>query len=172
MTSCNCIQVQEGVQVFFSLYLDVSHDFNVSFSIIWIPIFLVSTGVWVIRCTSCTKSSPWIAWRAVPFIVANNTNSGFGGNPLIIICIKPFLVTSRLQRGLRTKERLPVVTSQWSRVVLSVSNQRVKRFSLPFDDHEVELLVNFHTETDLGEGSVPVSCPSNPVFSPGKLYSS
>lgn len=40
--------------------------------------------------------------------------------------------------------------------VLSVSNQRVKRFSLPFDDYEVELLVNFHTETDLGEGSVPV----------------
>lgn len=56
--------------------------------------------------------------------------------------------------------------------IRAFSNQRVKRFSLPFDDHEVELLVNFHTETDLGEGSVPVSCPSNPVFSPGKLYSS
>ena len=62
----------------------------------------------------------------------------------------------KLQRGLWTNQLFPCVTTQWGWAVLPISNQCIQRVSLLVNHDKVELISNLHTETDLGEGCVPV----------------
>ena len=118
---------------------------------------LVSTCVIVINVPSCTKPNPGVAREAVILIVSSDTDSRFGVMRLATQNIKPFLVTVRLQGGLWANKCLPRVTTQRGVSVFSVSDQWVKRAGLRIDYNESDLFTDLHTETDLGEGRVPVS---------------
>ena len=94
---------------------------------------------------------------AVVISVAKDTYSCFWRAFLTASSVEAYLVTVGLQGGLRTNQRgLPRVTTQWGGAVFSVSDQRVQRAGLFLDDKELDLLTDLHTETDLGEGCVPV----------------
>ena len=117
---------------------------------------LVSTCVRVMSWgSSSTKTDSGVTGIAVVLFVTKDTNSCFG----VIIRtpgVKPFQVTILLQGGLRTNQRLPGVTTQWGVAVFSISDQWMQRSRGPFDYNKPGLVVNPHTEADLGEGCVPV----------------
>ena len=140
-----------------SVNQNVTPGFNVFISIIRETESLVSTCVTVIRFPSCTKPNPGVAREAVILVVSNDADSRFGELRLATQNIKPFLVTVRLQGGLWANECLPRVTTQRGVSVFSVSDQWVKRAGLHIDYNESDLFTDLHTETDLGEGCVPVS---------------
>ena len=127
------------------------------FGIIWKMFSLVSTWAAIIRISSSTKSNSRVTSSAIVFVVTNDTDSCFGIIRTITnSCIKSFLVTVELQGGLRTNQWLPRVTTQWGVAVLPISDQRVQGVRLLVDDNKPDLVVDLHTEADLGEGCVPV----------------
>ena len=140
-----------------SINQNVTHGFNVFISIIRFTSSLVSTGVIAIIYSSCTKSNPGVAREAVILVVRSDADSRFGVMRLVTQNIKSFLVTVRLQGGLWANECFPRVTTQRGVSVFSVSDQWVKRAGLRIDYNESDLFTDLHTETDLGEGRVPVS---------------
>ena len=89
---------------------------------------------------------------AVVFVVPKDSDScsaiGHG--------IESFLVAVELKFNPWISQRYPLVPTQRSSPILTISDQRVKRGSLAGDKSEVHLSVNLHTETDLGKGCVPV----------------
>ena len=90
-------------------------------------------------------------------LVTNDTDSCFGLTTIITNSIEPFLVTVVLQGGFRTNQRLPRVTTQQGVAVLPISDQRVQGVGLLVDNNKLGLVViDLHTEADLGEGCVPV----------------
>ena len=90
-------------------------------------------------------------------LVTNDTNSCFGMTTTTTNSIEPFLVTVVLQGGFRTNQRLPRVTTQQGVAVLPISDQRVQGVGLLVDNNKLGLVViDLHTEADLGEGCVPV----------------
>ena len=90
-------------------------------------------------------------------VVTNDTDSCFGMTTTITNSIEPFLVTVVLQGGFRTNQRLPRVTTQQGVAVLPISDQRVQGVGLLVDNNKLGLVViDLHTEADLGEGCVPV----------------
>ena len=141
-----------------SMNQNVTPGFNVFSPIIrWIRRSLVSTCVTVIKLPSCTKPNPGVAREAVILVVRSDADSRFGVMRLVTQNIKSFLVTVRLQGGLWANECFPRVTTQRGVSVFSVSDQWVKRAGLRIDYNESDLFTDLHTETDLGEGRVPVS---------------
>ena len=90
-------------------------------------------------------------------LVTNDTDSCFGMTTTTTNSIEPFLVTVVLQGGFRTNQRLPRVTTQQGAAVLPISDQRVQGVGLLVDNNKLGLVViDLHTEADLGEGCVPV----------------
>jgi len=90
------------------------------------------------------------------FVVSKDADSWFAVGSTISWSIKPFRVAVILQVCLRANQRLPFVTTQWRGTILSISDQWVQRVSGLDDDGKLDWLANLHTETDFGEGSVPV----------------
>ena len=125
-------------------------------AIIWRMFSLVSTWVGYIRISSSAKPNSRVARGAIVLLVTNDTDSCFGFKTLITNSIEPFLVTVFLQGGLRTNQRLPRVTTQWGVAVLPISDQRVQGVRLLVNYNKLDLMVDLHTEADLGEGCVPV----------------
>ena len=117
---------------------------------------LVSTCVAIIRLSTSAKSNSRVARCAIVAVVTNDTDSCFGTANTTTNSIEPFLVTVVLQGSLRTNQRLPGVTTQWGVAVFPISDQWMQRSRGPFDYNKLELVVNPHTEADLGEGCVPV----------------
>ena len=123
---------------------------------IWWPWSFVSTGVGVFMLPSCTKPDSGITTRAVINLVTNDTYSCFETTAIGTQSIETFLVTVELQWGLRTNQRLPRVTAQWSGAVLPISDQWVQRdCSLP-DDNKTHLLLTLHSEANLRKWFIPV----------------
>ena len=118
---------------------------------------LVSTRVGFIRVSSSAKSNSRVARGAIVLVVTNDTDSCFGKKVRSTTkSIEPFLVAVYLQWGLRTNQRLPHVTTQSGVAVLPISDQRVQGVRLLVNDSKIDLVVDLHTEADLGEGCVPV----------------
>ena len=126
------------------------------FAIIWSKCSLVSTWVALIRISSSAKPNSRVTVPAIFSVVTNDTDSCFRVVRMTTNSIEPFLVTVFLQGGLRTNQRLPLVTTQWGAPVLPISDQRVQGVRLLVDDNKLDLLADLHTEADLGEGCVPV----------------
>ena len=131
-----------------------SHGCDVFVTVIGCPISWVSTRVGIINPTR-SKPNSWIMKAAVCIatLITNDTNSCFC---MTTVGIKALYVTAKLQGSLGANQRLPGVTGQWGVAVVSISKQWVQRFSLSVNDNKVELLVNLHTKTDLGERCIPV----------------
>ena len=107
--------------------------------------------------STSAKSNSRVARGAFVLVVTNDTDSCFGTADMTTHSIEPFLVTVVLQGGLRTNQRFPCVTTQWGAAVLPISDQRVQGVGLLVDNNKLGLVViDLHTETDLGEGCVPV----------------
>ena len=70
--------------------------------------------------------------------------------------LNPSLLQLACNEPWESNQLFPLVTTKWGGAVLAISDQWVQRVSLLVDDNEPELLVDLHTETDLGEGCVPV----------------
>ena len=145
-----------------SLHQDVPHGFNELLSII--KTALVgddSTRVGVIVWPSCTKPDSGINIMAVICIVGYKTDPCYSSLKLPKrvqwVKIEPLSVAVNLRGRLWTNQGPPCVTTQISRTVLSVSDQRVQGICLLIAGNEPELLVDLHTKTDLGEWCVPVS---------------
>ena len=138
-----------------SLHQYVSHGLDVLFSIIWkvSTICLVSTRAIVPRISPCTKPDSWIRAVTVNLFVTQDTNSCLWNHTP---SIEPFFRTVGLQRRIWTNQLLPRVTTQWDVVVLPVSYQWVQGVGGLVDGNEINLLVDLHSKTDLGEGSAPV----------------
>ena len=128
------------------------------FAIIWRPLSLVSTWAAIIRISSSTKSNSRVTQGAIVLVVTNDPDSCFGFTRIIVTKnIETFFVTVVLQGGLRTNQQLPRVTTQWGGAVLPISDQRVQGVGLLVDNNKLGLVViDLHTEADLGEGCVPV----------------
>ena len=84
------------------------------------------------------------------------TDPRFGRIRIFTNSIETFLVTFGLQGGLITNQWLPRVTTQKGSSVLPISDQRVQGVCLLVNDNKIDLVVDLHTEADLGEGRVPV----------------
>ena len=142
--------------VFLSLHQDVAHNLDVLVTIITpVPSF-VSTCVVVIRFCSSTKPNSGVASKAVVLFVTKYTDSCFRKARSTTNSIEPFLVTVVLQGGLRTNQWLPLVTTQWGVAVLPISDQWKQGTGALSDFNKIDLVVNLHTEADLGERCVPV----------------
>ena len=126
------------------------------FAIIWSGCSLVSTWAAIIMISSSTKSNSRVTRGAIVLLVTNDTDSCFGKARIITNSIESILVTVVLQGGIRTNQWLPLVTTQWGAAVLPISDQRVQGVRLLVDDNKPDLVVDLHTEADLGEGCVPV----------------
>ena len=125
--------------------------------IIWRMFSLVSTWALFFRISTSAKSNSRVARGAIVLVVTNDTDSCFGMTTSITNSIEPFLVTVVLQGGFRTNQRLPRVTTQRGVAVLPISDQRVQGVGLLVDNNKLGLVViDLHTEADLGEGCVPV----------------
>ena len=142
--------------VFLSLHQDVAHNLDVLVTIITLNESFVSTCVAVIMVSSSTKPNSGVTIKAVVFIVTKYTDSCFRMVTINTNSIEPFLVTVVLQGGLRTNQWLPLVTTQWGVAVLPISDQRVQGVRLLVNYNKLDLMVDLHTEADLGEGCVPV----------------
>ena len=79
-------------------------------TIVWRPSSLVSARVGIIRIFSSTKPNSRVTGIAVVMFITNDTNSGFG--KATALTVEPFLVTLRLQGGIRTNQQLPRGTTQ------------------------------------------------------------
>ena len=144
-----------------SLHQDVPHGFNEPGPIIKTALVCNdSTRVVVIKWPSCTKPDSGINILAVVCIVGDKTDPCFRSPKLPKSCqwvkIEPLSVTVDLRGGLWTNQRPPCVTTQNCRAVFSVSDQWVQRVGFHINNNESELLVDLHTETDLGEWCAPV----------------
>ena len=140
------------------LYQDVSHGFDMFVSIVWCVLSLVSTCVRVIRISSRTKPDSGITRVTPIMLVGNDTDSCFGMRMARASGIESLFVTVGLQRGFRTNQRFPRVTTQWRGAVVSISDQWIQRAGPScVDGNEPNLLIILHTKTCLVEGSVPVS---------------
>ena len=124
-------------------------------AIIWRMFSLVSTAVFF-RISTSAKSNSRVARAAIVLVVTNDTDSGFGRCRLCPNSIESFLVTVELQGGLRTNQWLPLVTTQWGAAVLPISDQWIQGTGALSDFNKIDLVVDLHTEADLGEGCVPV----------------
>ena len=142
--------------VFLSLHQDVAHNLDVLVTIITPGGSFVSTCVVVIMFSSSTKPNSGVTSRAVVFIVTKYTDSCFRWERITTNSIEPFLVTVVLQGGLRTNQWLPLITTQWGVAVLPISDQWIQGTGALSDFNKVDLVVDLHTEADLGEGCVPV----------------
>ena len=154
ITQCMCT-------FFLLLYQDVSHGFDELLPIIKMAsVCNDSTRVVVIMWPSCTKPDSGINILAVVCIVGDKTDPCFRSLKLPKSCqwvkIEPLSVTVDLRGGLWTNQRPPCVTTQNCRAVFSVSDQWVQRVGFHINNNESELLVDLHTETDLGEWCAPV----------------
>ena len=125
------------------------------------PVCNDSARVGVIVWPSCTKSDSDINIKAVIFIVGEKADPCFWSSRLPIssqwVKIKPLFVAINLRGRIWANQGPPCVTTQIGRTVLSVGDQWVQGICSLVDDNEPELLVDLHTETDLGEWCVPVS---------------
>lgn len=142
---------------FLSLSENLSHGFSVFVTVIWVPGSYVSTRVWVISPICSTIPYPWITTAtAIRSLVRNDSNSRLSPIRISASRIEAFLITVKLQWALWPKEGLPSVSTPWSGTVLPISDQWVQRGSWLIDYYKSELLVNLHTQTDLGEGCTPI----------------
>ena len=136
------------------MHKGVSHGLDLLISVISTMCSLVSTRVCVILVSSSAKPHSRITGRAVILIIANKTDSCFGG-------VDTTLNPSLLQLGFN-EACYPISVFHVSRpggvacTVLPVSDQRVQRVGLLVNDDKLDLLADLHTEEDLGEGCVPV----------------
>ena len=138
----------------FSLHQDIPHCLDTqSFFFVVIQI---STCICFIVVPSAPKPQPGVTFMAICLIVAENTDSCFGTTTQGTLCVKPFLFTVPLQWGFRTNQRQPLVSTQWGAAILPISDQRVQGVRLLVNDSKIDLVVDLHTEADLGEGCVPV----------------
>ena len=142
--------------VFLSLYQDIAHNLDVLVTIITAVPSFVSTCVAVIMVSSSTKPNSGVTIKAVVFIVTKYTDSCFRMVTMNTSSIEPFLVTVVLQGGLRTNQWLPLVTTQWGVAVLPISHQSIQGTGALRDFDKIDLVVDLHSEADLGEGCVPV----------------
>ena len=72
--------------------------------------------------------------------------------------LNPSFIAVGLQGDLWANQQLPRVTTHWGVAVFPISDKGVERVGLLVDDNESELIVDPHTEADLGEGYSPVGC--------------
>ena len=121
---------------------------------------LIPTRITVIMVPSSTQPNSGVTVTTNVYFITKDTDSCFSHVStvmlLVTLSVKSFPVTANLQGSLRANQRLPRVTTQWGAAVLPISDQRVQGVCLLFDDNELDLLVDLHTEADLGEGCVPV----------------
>ena len=143
--------------VFFLLHQDVPHGLDALVTIISTEYCKVSTCVAVINPLSSTKPNSGATGNAVGPMATKDTYSCSAKiKRPVTPGVKSFLVTVVLKGGIRTNQRLPCVTTQWSVAVLPISGQRVQGIRLLVDHNKPDLLADLHTEADLGEGCVPV----------------
>ena len=140
-------------------------------------LILVATRAAIIRPTSSTKtnSGSHIIWRA--FLATNYANSSFGVRRRTTLNIKTLLETGPLQWGFGANQCLPLFRPVRSVMISSVGNQWMQGIGWGVHDNESDRLeADLHSETDLGEGCVPVGwqfglrCLSNAVIPPSKLW--
>ena len=117
---------------------------------------VVSTGVGVVVLSASTKPNPGVTWSTVVLIVTKNADSCFGVVWPGALGVEPFLVTIVIEGGARGNQWKPRVTTQWSRTVLSVSDQWMQGTGALNDFNEIDLVVDLHTKANFGEGCVPV----------------
>ena len=89
-------------------------------------------------------------------VVTNDTDSYFGMIRIITNSIEPFLVTVFFARRPQNQSATSRVTTQLGVAVLPISDQRVQGVRLLVNYNKLDLMVDLHTEADLGEGCVPV----------------
>ena len=141
----------------FSLYQDVTHGLDMFVSVVWGVRSLVSTGVGPVLMPSCTEPDPGVTRNALIFLIGHVSNSCFGKVNVITHGIKTFPVAVELERGLRTDQRLPCVTSQWSGAVFTIWNQGVQRASRFVQNKESGFFSrDLHAKADLCKRCVPV----------------
>ena len=144
------------VGYYFLINQNESHRLNVLVSIVSSERSFVSTRVVVIMFPASSKPDSGVTVWAVGFVVSKDTNSGFGMIAFSTNCVEPFLVTAGLQGSFGTNQCLPSVKTQWGGAVFPVSNQWVQGISRLIYHNKIKLLVDLHTEADLGEGCAPV----------------
>ena len=138
----------------FSLHQDIPHCLDAQS---FIPVIIqISTCICFIEVPSAAKPQSGVTSMTIGFIVAKNTNSCFGTATQGTLCVEPFFFAVQLQWCTGTNQRLPRDTTQWGLAVLAISDQRVQGTGNHVDDNKVDLVVEPHTEADLGEGCVPV----------------
>ena len=138
-----------------SLHQDIPHCLDAqSFSFVVIQISTCIPPIIVVPFTPKPQSG--VTFMAICLIVAENTDSCFGTATQGTLCVEPFLFTVQLQWGIRTNQWHPLVTTQWGAAILPISDQRVQGVRLLVNDSKIDLVVDLHTEADLGEGCVPV----------------
>ena len=121
---------------------------------------LIPTCIAVIMEPSSTKPNSGVTLTTNVYFITKDTDSCFSQvstwRLLVTLGIKSFPVTANLQGSPRANQRLPRVTTQWGAAVLPISDQRVQGVRLLVDDNKLDLVVDLHTEADLGKGCVPV----------------
>ena len=91
---------------------DVSHCFDVLFTIISTMSSLVTTSVGVIVLSCSAKTDTGVTLSAVVLVVSKDTNPCFRPGTADTNYVESFLVTAGLQQGPRANELLPRVTAQ------------------------------------------------------------
>ena len=138
-----------------SLHQDITYPCNILIAVVCFERSQIPTIV--TKISTITKSDYGVTITAVVFIVTQNTDSCSVVAAASRLYIKPFLVTVFLEGGLRTNQRLPLVTTQWGAAVLPISDQRVQGVRQLVDDNKPDrLLTDLYAEADLREGCAPV----------------
>ena len=97
-----------------------------------------------------SQELPWFSlFPRIPILTLRWFGRGCTLNPSM-------QVTMLLQRGLGSRESLPLVTTQCGGTIFSVGDQWVQGVGMLVDHNEAHLLAEPHTETDLGEVCTPV----------------
>ena len=139
------------------MHQNVTHSLNGPVSIIPSVSYHAPTRNVFVRITSSTKSNPGITITAVVLPVSSDTNSCPRVATAGSLNVKPLYVGANLQGSFRANQILPCIKTQWGGTMLPISNQWVQRVHLLIDFSELDSTANLHTNTDLGEGCVPVS---------------
>ena len=149
---------RECIASYISLNQNVSHGFNMLIPIISAiySVSVVATCIRIVMISSSAEPDPGITRVAISVLVTKDTDSCFRACSHGTFCVEAFLVTGELQGGIRTNYGLPLVTTQWGAAVLPISDQWIQGTGALSDFNKIDLVVDLHTEADLGEGCVPV----------------
>ena len=122
---------------------------------IYISTVLGHVTTWVGIVSSGTKPDLGIAGRAINSIVTNDSNWCPRRTGVNTQDVETLLLTVVLQ-GRTSDQLLPSLPTQRGFAIFAICNQGVQRACLLVQNKELGDLTNLHTETDLGEGCVPV----------------